>query len=149
MPVEIVCEVKPYGLVPDSHQGQEQLRLFAVGSTVKARLVKSKSRPLLRFYFAVVDEVAKAIGYGKEQLSHELLCRLRKVDAYHCKDGSMFVIPKSIAKMDHDVFLEYVKEVMPIIFGEYVAPESKPATFRIAEKNARTSYREAMGEAEQ
>jgi hypothetical protein len=148
MPVEVLLEVKPYGFTPATADDSEQHRLFAVGSTVKAKITKSKSRPMLRLYWAVVQQVADGIGMGKEQLSHELLCITRRIHAYHCRNGEAYVIPVRISRMHHFELCDYVTEALDLLFNDYAARESRGDVMRLAEQRARTTFHAAMQDLE-
>lgn len=148
MPVEILLEVRPYGFVPVTAEDGEQHRLFALGAIVKAKITKSKSRPMLRLYWSIVQQVADGIGMGKEQLSHELLCVTRRIDAYQCRNGDAYAIPTRISKMHRFELRDYVTEALDLLFNDYATKESRSEIIRVAEARAQTTYHAAMKELE-
>lgn len=144
MPVEIIMERRVFGFVPLTPVDMEELELFPIGATVKVKITRSKSRPMLRFYWALVEEIADGLGTGKEQLSHELLVTTRRIESYTTKRGELYVEPKRISKMLWREFRDYVSAAIDLIFRDYVSPESRHEVFKIAEQKSRTTYQKAI-----
>lgn len=137
-------ERRVFGFVPLTPVDQEEVELFPIGATVKVKITRSKSRPMLRFYWALVEEIADGLGTGKEQLSHELLITTRRIASYTTKRGELYVEPLRISKMHWREFRDYVSAAIDLIFRDYVAAESRHEMFKVAEQKSRTTYQQAI-----
>lgn len=149
MPVEIIMERRVFGFVPLTPLDMEELEMFPIGATVKVKITRGKSRPMLRFYWALVDEIADGMGTGKDELSHELLVTTRRIVSYTTRRGELYVQPKRISKMDWVEFKDYVSAAIDLIFRDYVAPESRHEVFRVVEARSGTTYQQAIRALEQ
>lgn len=147
MPVEILLERRAYGFIPATPHDEEEMNLFAIGAQVKAKIVRSKSRPMLRFYWAVVEEIANGVGMGKVELSQQLLCATRRLDSIQVKGEGLFFVPKRISRMDHVELRDYVEAAFELLFRDY-APGSQPEVFAVASRKAQTTYRDAINDLE-
>lgn len=142
MPVDIFLEVRPFGFVPVGEYDNEQHQLFAPGSRVRASITRSKSRDMNAFFWALVSKVARGTGYQKESLASELLIRTGCVHSVTFKDGTVHALPKSIAKMDHTSFKEFVDAAIELICAEYIGGMTKAELIREVERMVKINYHE-------
>lgn len=145
MPIEILLAVTPRGFQPVGDHDHELHREFAVGSRVRATITKSKSKDMMSFYWALISHVAKGTGIQKEPLSHELLIRCGYVDALNVKGSTGYWIPKSIAKMDHVTFRNYVDAAIELICREYIAGVRRGDLIKKIERMVGITYEPATG----
>lgn len=143
MSVSMLMEVRPFGLAPVADWDLEQKNKFPVGCTVRVTISKSKSRPALHFYWAIVEMVGKATGIGKYPLSEELLYRTGFVNTAKHRNGAVVATPKSIGDMPHEEFMDFMDAALELICAEYVAISRGELVAQI-EKMLKTSYEKAM-----
>lgn len=140
----LLMQVRPFGLAPVSGWDQAQQAKYPLGSVVHIAITKSRSKKMMRFYWALVDMVADAIGYDKEVLSDELLTRTRRIDDYIFINGEIHIQPKRISRMKHEDFRSYVDDAVALICAEYVAEMTRSTLLLKVEKMLGITYEDAF-----
>jgi hypothetical protein len=148
MATMLLLKCVPGGFVPVTGWDLEQKALFPIGSVVTARLTKGKSDRMHRFYWAMVDMVAKGIGTPKDVFSDTLLRRTGRVDSYSVKENngvsSVTVRTQSIAGMGHVEFQAYVDDAVDMIVADYIGDMPRGKLLSEVEKMARVTYADAF-----
>lgn len=139
----IMVRVRPYGLVPVSGWDAQQAK-YPVDSTLHITIAKGRSAKMQRFYWALVNMVADAIGYDKEVLSDELLTRTRRIDSYQFINGDIHIQPKRISKMRHDDFKSYVDDAIALICADYIAEMTRSRLLLEVENMLGITYEDAF-----
>lgn len=143
MPLELLLERRPYGFRPVTPADEQEASTIPIGGIIKARMTRSKSGPMFRFYWKLIEMVSEGIGIGKIPLSKELLIRTGYVHSFTMRHGQTQVEPMSLAEMDHDAFKEYFDAALQLLCVEYIAiPRNK--LLREAGQMAGLSYEEAF-----
>jgi hypothetical protein len=143
--IELLLERRPFGFVPISPADIAEVSTFPVGAVVKAKITRSKSKPMFRFFWKLIQMVADGTGIGKVPLSKELLIRCGYVHSFVMRNGDTAVEPMSIGEMDYDTFKEFFDEALALVCQEYVAiPRNK--LLREAGQMAGMTYEQAFSE---
>lgn len=89
------------GLIPIDDDALAFLNALAYGADVvmKCLLKRQRSVRQHRLFFAMLKRVFENQDYYPtlDALRHELLIKLGRIDSYEAKDGTLRIIPKSIA----------------------------------------------------
>lgn len=140
----LLAEVRPYGFAPVTGWDDDQRAQYPIGSTVHLSILKGRSPRMHRFYWGLVDHVAKAIGYDKDALSDELMIRTGRIDSLHFLNGEISSRPKHISKMGHVTFKAYVDAAVELICAEYIAEMSPSDLLREVETMLHITYADAF-----
>lgn len=140
----ILMQVRPFGLAPVSGWDAAIQAKYPLDSVVHVTLVKSRSKKMHRFYWALVDMAGEAIGYDKEVLSDELLTRTGRVDTLEFINGEIHAQPKRISKMKHEAFKSYVDDAVALICRDYLAEMTRSKLLLEVEKMLGITYEAAF-----
>jgi len=146
MPIELLLERRPFGLIAATAADRDILAKIPIGKLVRARITRTQSQKMLRFYWRVVELVAKGIGMSKTGLSQELLIRTGYVESviFHVS-GAVHRIPLSIAEMESEERKEYVDAAVELICREYINLK-RNALIHEAEQTLGFTYEQAKQE---
>lgn len=146
MPIEMHLVVRPYGLTPASAIDEEAMGKFPLGATIKATVIRPRSRPMERFYWALMTKVAKGIGFNKEGLSDEVMRVTGRMDSFILSNGWQRVRAKRISEMDHYSFLEYVDEAVEVLLRVFLSGTDRAALLSEIETMLGVSYEDAQAD---
>lgn len=142
--IPLRAQVRPYGFAPVTGWDDEQRAKYPIGAVVYLSIRKGRSPKMQRFYWAIVDHVASAIGYDKEELSDELLTRTKRIDSHEFINGTISIRPKRISKMGHVEFKDYVDAAIELICAEYLSEMTAGELLREIERMLNITYMEAF-----
>ena len=140
MPIILLMERRPFGLSPVTEHDREELRQLPPYERVQVTLVRSRSRDMTAFYWALIDKVAQGTGWTKDALSTELLIRTGTIHCLTFKNGDIHVEAKSIAKMPQDEFREYVDAAIELVCREYISGMQRGELIREVERMVGVTY---------
>lgn len=144
MPVILRLERRPFGFIAANGADREQLSIFPIGAIVDATIVRSKSGPMLRYYWKLIELVGDGVGIGKRPLSDEMLIRTGNCDKLIFKNGEIHLKPRSIADMDHGDFKEFFDAAFDLICREYIAKGAGNDLLRQAAMMTGITYEQAF-----
>lgn len=138
------AEIRPYGFSPTTGWDDEQRAKYPIGTIVHLSILKGRSPKMHRFYWALIDHVAGAIGRERYEFSNALLVDTRRINAFESREGVLYIVPKSISKMEHVEFKEYVDAAIELICKAYIAAMTAGQLLSEVEKMLNISYAEAF-----
>lgn len=142
--IPLRAEVRPYGFAPATGWDDDQRAKYPIGSTVYLTIKKGRSPRMERFYWGLIDHIAQAIGYEKNDLSHELLVRTKRIESRDFLDGTINIRPKRISDMGHVEFKDYVDAAVQLICAEYIADMTPGDLLREVERMLNITYVDAF-----
>lgn len=106
---------QPQGLVPATPYDLEELERFRIGARLTCTVEQPKDERLLRFFHALNNKVARAIGEEPDSLKWwlKLEAGLRREINYF--DGSTSIVPHSLADLKQDELSAFVDRATEII----------------------------------
>jgi hypothetical protein len=111
----------PFALVPQDQTGTELLAKIPLGEDVAVKLMRDRSLPQHRLFFAVLRYVAERSEWETaERLLVALKLRLGRYDLMKLPSGKVVPVPDSIAfsAMPQDDFQSFMDQAMGLLCTE-------------------------------
>lgn len=113
-------------LIPMDEDAHAFLRTVKAGQDVVLSCVYKRDRNVRqhRLFFAMLKKVFENQSHYPtlDALRHELLIKLGRIDHYEAKDGTLRIIPRSIAfgNMGQDEFNQLMKDTVDFLLTDVV-----------------------------
>lgn len=132
------------GFVPAFPMDVEDAAAIPLGTRVRVSM-PGKSDKMNRFFWALMTHVGDARGIDKRSLATEILVKLNRVDAFMFTDGSMQVVPRSIAAMRVDEFRSFLDEALLLLITHYLPDMPRDRLLAEVMRMCGVSYADVMG----
>lgn len=115
-------------LVPADDESAERIAKVPLGAIAEIRIVRPRSSPQNRLYWAVLHHVVEATEWESAETLHEVMkVRLGYFSTGKTPLGKLVVIPRSAAfdAMPHEEFCEYMDKALDTICVEILGGYDK------------------------
>lgn len=110
-------------LIPSDDRACEQIKKLPIGEDFAVKIVRGRSLPQHRLFWAVLSHVAEASQWeSPERLLVALKIRLGRYDLMQMANGKVVPVPDSIsfAAMTQDEFQKFFDDAVNVICAEIV-----------------------------
>jgi LPS O-antigen subunit length determinant protein (WzzB/FepE family) len=129
----------PHALVPQDQVGTELLTKIPLGEDVAVKIMRDRSLPQHRMFWAALRYVAEASEWETaEKLLVALKLRLGRYDLMKMPSGKVVPVPDSIsfAAMTQDEFQDFMQKSLTVICQEVLPGYNPDDLLREAEMRA-------------
>lgn len=120
-PILLAGAACPHVLVPQDHAGGDLLAKIPLGEDVAVKIMRDRSLPQHRLFWAVLRYVAEATKWrDPEKLLATLKWELGRFDLVKTLSGKVIPMPESIsfAAMTQDAFQDFMDKSIALICSE-------------------------------